>query len=92
MTPLGAHVTSLAVRFNELDPYAHVNHAVYATYCEVARTEAKVMQAQLKQATDEAAPLQALLTHSTNLIAILQDKLQRAEAEIVRLQKPPAKR
>ncbi len=40
MTPLDAHVTSLAVRFNELDPYAHVNHAVYATYCEVARTEA----------------------------------------------------
>lgn len=34
------HTTTLAVRFNELDPYAHVNHAVYATYCEVARTEA----------------------------------------------------
>ncbi len=34
------HVTTIAVRFNELDPYAHVNHSVYATYCEVARTEA----------------------------------------------------
>ncbi|MDA3038854.1 MAG: thioesterase family protein [Actinomycetota bacterium] len=40
MTPHDAHVTSIAVRFNELDPYAHVNHAVYATYFEVARTQA----------------------------------------------------
>lgn len=40
MTPTDAHVSTIAVRFNELDPYAHVNHAVYATYCEVARTEA----------------------------------------------------
>ncbi|MGH1503285.1 MAG: acyl-CoA thioesterase [Acidimicrobiales bacterium] len=34
------HTTSLTVRFNELDPYAHVNHAAYVTYFEVARTEA----------------------------------------------------
>lgn len=34
------HTTSLAVRFSELDPYAHVNHAAYVTYFEVARTEA----------------------------------------------------
>lgn len=40
MTPSDVHVSTIAVRFNELDPYAHVNHAVYATYCEVARTEA----------------------------------------------------
>lgn len=37
---MGRHVTTIAVRFAELDPYAHVNHAVYTTYCEVARTEA----------------------------------------------------
>lgn len=36
------HVTDLKVRFSELDPYAHVNHAAYVTYFEVARTEALV--------------------------------------------------
>ena len=35
-----AHRTTIAVRFAELDPYRHVNHAVYLTYFEVARTEA----------------------------------------------------
>lgn len=35
-----AHCTELTVRFNELDPYNHVNHAAYITYLEVARTEA----------------------------------------------------
>ena len=34
------HQTQTSVRFAELDPYAHVNHAVYLTYMEVARTEA----------------------------------------------------
>ena len=34
------HRTELTVRFNELDPYNHVNHAAYVTYLEVARTEA----------------------------------------------------
>ncbi|MFU8841626.1 MAG: acyl-CoA thioesterase [Nitriliruptoraceae bacterium] len=31
--------TSLTVRFHELDPYGHVNHAVYLTYLEQARVE-----------------------------------------------------
>ena len=35
-----AHQCTIDVRFAELDPYAHVNHAVYITYFEVARTEA----------------------------------------------------
>lgn len=35
-----AHTTTIDVRFAELDPYGHVNHAVYVTYLEVARTEA----------------------------------------------------
>ncbi len=34
------HETMIDVRFGELDPYGHVNHAVYATYLEVARTVA----------------------------------------------------
>lgn len=34
------HVTPIKVRFNELDPYGHVNHAVYISYFEHARTEA----------------------------------------------------
>lgn len=31
--------TTLTVRFHELDPYGHVNHAVYLTYLEQARVE-----------------------------------------------------
>ncbi len=35
-----AHLSTIDVRFSELDPYGHVNHAVYVSYFEVARTEA----------------------------------------------------
>lgn len=31
--------TTLRVRFHELDPYGHVNHAVYLSYLEVARID-----------------------------------------------------
>lgn len=34
------HRTIITVRFSELDPYNHVNHAVYLTYFEHARVEA----------------------------------------------------
>lgn len=34
------HVTSIKVRFTELDPYGHVNHAQYISYFEHGRTEA----------------------------------------------------
>jgi acyl-CoA thioester hydrolase len=34
------HETEVKVRFSELDPYGHVNHAVYLTYFETARVEA----------------------------------------------------
>ena len=35
-----AHETTIDVRFSELDPYGHVNHAVYVTYLEIGRTTA----------------------------------------------------
>lgn len=35
-----AHETRFRVRFGELDPYRHVNHGVYITWFEAARTEA----------------------------------------------------
>jgi acyl-CoA thioester hydrolase len=34
-----SHRTSIKVRFYELDPYDHVNHAAYVQYFEVARIE-----------------------------------------------------
>jgi len=34
------HRTTIKVRFNELDPYGHVNHAQYISYFEHGRTEA----------------------------------------------------
>lgn len=34
------HTTDVKVRFNELDTYGHVNHAIYLTYFETARIEA----------------------------------------------------
>ena len=34
------HRSPLRVRFSELDPYAHVNHAVYLVYFEAGRVEA----------------------------------------------------
>jgi acyl-CoA thioester hydrolase len=36
----GVHRTHLVVRFAELDPYSHVNHAVYVGWCEAGRCEA----------------------------------------------------
>jgi acyl-CoA thioester hydrolase len=34
------HETEIRVRFNELDPYGHVNHAVYVSWFEEARIRA----------------------------------------------------
>lgn len=33
------HTTTITVRFSDLDPYDHVNHARYLTYFESARIE-----------------------------------------------------
>ncbi len=35
-----AHRTNHRVRFHELDPYDHVNHAMYVTYFEIGRVDA----------------------------------------------------
>ncbi len=35
----GPHIAKIRVRFSELDPYKHVNHAVYIQYFETARVE-----------------------------------------------------
>jgi len=35
-----AHETHHRVRFHELDPYDHVNHAMYVTYFEIGRVDA----------------------------------------------------
>jgi YbgC/YbaW family acyl-CoA thioester hydrolase len=37
---MAAYRTSITPRFGELDPYSHVNHAVYVAYFEAARCEA----------------------------------------------------
>ncbi len=34
-----SHITTIMVRFADLDPYDHVNHARYLTYFESARIE-----------------------------------------------------
>ncbi len=34
------HLTEHRVRFHELDPYDHVNHAMYVTYFEIGRVDA----------------------------------------------------
>lgn len=36
---LVSHTTTITVRFADLDPYDHVNHARYLTYFESARVE-----------------------------------------------------
>lgn len=40
MTSPAPHETQIRVRFAELDPYGHLNHAMYATFFEQARVEA----------------------------------------------------
>ena len=37
---MATHITAHRVRFHELDPYDHVNHAMYVTYFEIGRVDA----------------------------------------------------
>lgn len=53
-----AHRTPISVRFNEIDPYKHVNHAVYLTYFEVGRTDALEMAGiPIEQLADDGVQL-----------------------------------
>lgn len=54
-----AHESTIAVRFSEIDPYGHVNHAVYLTYFEVARTEALI---------DCGLPIEGLATRGYQMV------------------------
>jgi YbgC/YbaW family acyl-CoA thioester hydrolase len=40
LSALATHRMTIKPRFGELDPYNHVNHAVYVSYFEAGRTEA----------------------------------------------------
>lgn len=53
------HSVSFKVRFAELDPYGHVNHAMYFSYLEFGRTEA-LMACDLK--------LDDLVSHGIQLV------------------------
>ncbi len=64
-----AYRTPLRVRFNEIDPYMHVNHAVYLTYFEYGRTDA------LERA---GIPIQQLAADGIQLV------ITRVEARFIR--------
>lgn len=56
-----SHETILRVRFSELDPYDHVNHAAYVNYLETGRIEALRDQGiDLSRLRDEGALLVAV--------------------------------
>ncbi|MEM7272368.1 MAG: thioesterase family protein [Actinomycetota bacterium] len=67
-----AHRTPLTVRFNELDPYGHVNHSVYVTYFEVGRTEAL---------TACGIPLELMAERGYQMVVTRIDVRYRAAAE-----------
>ncbi len=66
-----AHRTTIDVRFNEIDPYGHVNHSVYLTYCEVGRTDAL---------TACGIPLQAMADQGFQLVVTSLEVRFRAAA------------
>lgn len=55
------HRTDVRVRFSEIDPYGHVNHAVYITWFEVARTEA-LRSLGVRLAGEGASPYQFVVS------------------------------
>jgi len=57
------HRTTIHVRWGELDPYNHVNHAVYSSYLEHARVEALAALATGMEALT-AAGLQIVVVRS----------------------------
>lgn len=67
------HQTTIDVRFNEIDPYGHVNHSVYVTYFEVARTKALV---------DCGIPLHVMAERGYQLVITRIDVRYRGAAEL----------
>jgi acyl-CoA thioester hydrolase len=74
---LSAHLSSLRVRFSELDPYAHVNHAVYLVYFEAGRVEAMLAAGiDLAQLREEGWQLVVVeLTTRYRAAAVANDEL-----------------
>lgn len=71
------HVTSIKVRFTELDPYGHVNHAQYISYFEHGRTEAlEAVGLGLHEMADEGVQVVVMeLTAKYKAAAIAGDVL-----------------
>lgn len=66
-----AHTTTIDVRFAELDPYGHVNHAAYVSYFEVARTVAL---------TDCGIPIQEMAAKGYQLVVTKLEVIYRRPA------------
>jgi acyl-CoA thioester hydrolase len=64
-------VTEVPVRYRDLDPFDHVNNAVYATYCEQARVDYR--DRVLAEAFEEAAFVVASLELSYRRSVTLSD-------------------
>lgn len=65
------HQTTLRVRWGELDPYNHVNHAVYSSYLEHARVESL---------THLDTGMQALAAQDLQIVVVRSDVRFRAPA------------
>lgn len=51
----------LPIRWRDLDPYGHVNHAVYFAVTRLGRTSATTRERLLTAAGEEAAPAETVL-------------------------------
>ncbi len=71
------HITTIKVRFNELDPYGHVNHAQYISYFEHGRTEAlESVGIGLREMADKGFQIVVMdLTASYKAAAVAHDVL-----------------
>jgi hypothetical protein len=81
-----------AAAFQVVSAAAKVEALQQQGLAEVARTDANVMQAQMKQAVADAAQYHSKLDQSAILVTDLQSKLALADTEIERLQTLAAKR
>ena len=81
-----SYTTLIRVRFRDLDPYAHVNHAVYVTWFEIARTDA-LRHHGISLAGPRAGELQFVVAslEVRYIRAAVADDLVRVEAAITEL-------